>query len=138
MVGRQVGTLKWTAENWKEVESGRLPFRDAPDTWEVGDVEAGFKEAAVIVDETLVHQSTSHQPLEPRTAMAYWERGKLFLYGSTQSVAQTVPSIARWSGSIHRRSCSSVNSAAAGSAAKSRALTPWPFQRCFRRRSVAL
>ena len=97
-VGPQVKTVKWTAADWREVEAGRLPLRDAPDTWQVGDVEKGFKEAALIIDETVVHQSTSHQPLESRTAMAYWENGKLFLYGSTQSVAQTVPNLARWVG----------------------------------------
>jgi CO/xanthine dehydrogenase Mo-binding subunit len=97
-VGTQVKTLKWTEADFREVDAGRLPLRDAPDTWQVGDVDAGFKEAAVVIDETVVHQSTSHQPLETRTAMAYWENGKLFLYGSTQSVVQTVPNIARWVG----------------------------------------
>jgi CO/xanthine dehydrogenase Mo-binding subunit len=96
--GQQVKTVKWTDADWREVEAGRLPLRDAPDTWQVGDVEAGFKEAALVIDETVVHQSTSHQPLESRTAMAYWENGKLYLYGSTQSVAQSVPAIARWVG----------------------------------------
>ena len=33
---------------------------------------------------------TSHQPLETRTAMAYWQNGKLFIYTGTQSTAQTV------------------------------------------------
>ena len=97
-VALQVKTVKWTEADWREVEAGRLPFREAPETWQVGDVEAGFKEAALVIDETVVHQSTSHQPLESRSAMAYWENGKLFLYGSTQSVAQTVPAIARWVG----------------------------------------
>ena len=30
--------------------------------------------------------------------MAYWQNGKLYLHGSTQSVAQTVESVARWVG----------------------------------------
>ena len=30
--------------------------------------------------------------------MAYWRNDKLYLHGSTQSVAQTVPNIARWVG----------------------------------------
>ena len=49
-----------------------------------------------ILDETLVHQSTGHQPMEPRTAMAYWQNGKLYLHGSTQSVARTVANVAQW------------------------------------------
>ena len=43
-----------------------------------------------------MHQSTGHQPMEPRTAMAYWQNGKLYLHGSTQSVARTVANIAQW------------------------------------------
>ncbi len=97
-VVQELKTIKWTEADWQEVEAGRLPLRDAPDTWQVGDVEAGFKEAALVIDETVVHQSTSHQPLESRTAMAYWQNGKLYLHGSTQSVAQTVATIANWVG----------------------------------------
>jgi CO/xanthine dehydrogenase Mo-binding subunit len=96
--GPAVQTLKWTPEEWREVEAGRLPLRDAPDTWEAGDVEAGFKEAALIVDETVQQQSTSHQTMETRSAMAYWQNGKVYLHGSTQSVAQTVQPIADWLG----------------------------------------
>src|SRR6185295_5833543 len=96
--GTVAKTLKWTAEDWKEVEAGRLPMREAPDTWVVGDVDAGFKEAALIIDETVVCQSTSHQCMEPRTSMAYWENGKLFLHCSAQSTAHVSQSIGNWSG----------------------------------------
>ncbi len=60
--------------------------------------DGGFKQADFILDETLFQQSTPHQPLETRSAMAYWQNGKLYLYGSTQSVAQTVPQLAKWVG----------------------------------------
>ena len=33
---------------------------------------------------------------KPRTAMAYWQNGKLFMHVGTQSTVQTVPAIARW------------------------------------------
>ncbi len=75
-----------------------MPMGDAPDTFTLGDIEEGFKKADLVLDETLYTQSTGHQPLETRTAMAYWQNGKLYLYGSTQSVAQTVPNIARMVG----------------------------------------
>src|ERR1700676_996766 len=96
--GTVAKTLKWSAEDWKEVEAGRLPMREAPDTWTVGDVEAGFKEAAVIIDETVVCQSTSHQCMEPRTSMAYWQNGKLFLHASAKSTPPVNQSIGNWSG----------------------------------------
>jgi CO/xanthine dehydrogenase Mo-binding subunit len=96
--GTGLKTLKWTEAEWKEVLDGRLPLRDAPDSWQVGDVEAGFKEAAVIIDETVVCQSNSHQALEPRTSMAYWQNGKLYLHASAQSTAHVSQSVGRWSG----------------------------------------
>src|SRR5437879_9649494 len=66
------------------------------DEWKVGDLDAGFKNAALVLDETFVTPNTSHQCLETRSAMAYWENGKVFVYTGTQSTAQTVPAIARW------------------------------------------
>ena len=61
-----------------------------------GDVDAGFKNAALVLDETFLTPDVSHQCLEPRTTMAYWQNGKLFLYTGTQSTQQTVSAIARW------------------------------------------
>ena len=58
--------------------------------------EAGFKNAALVLDETFVTPDTSHQTLETRTAMAYWQNGKVYVHTGTQSTAQTVPAIARW------------------------------------------
>jgi CO/xanthine dehydrogenase Mo-binding subunit len=71
---------------------------EAPEQWAYGDLDAGFRDAALIVDETFVVQSTGHQPMETRTAMAYWQNGKLYLHGSTQSVTRTVAPIASWVG----------------------------------------
>jgi CO/xanthine dehydrogenase Mo-binding subunit len=66
--------------------------------WSYGDLGAGFAEADLVVDETFVVQSTPHQPLETRSAMAYWQNGKLYLHGSTQSTMRTVDTVARWVG----------------------------------------
>jgi len=51
-----------------------------------------------VLDETFVTNDTSHQTLETRTAMAYWENGKVHVYTGTQSTAQTVIGVARWVG----------------------------------------
>ena len=99
VVGGGMKRLKWTDQDLQEVALGRIPWNaQAGEETSVGDVEAGFKQADFILDETLFQQSTPHQPLESRSAMAYWQNGKLFLHGSTQSVAQTVPFLARWVG----------------------------------------
>ena len=66
-----------------------------PDTWEVGDVEAGFAAADLVIDETLVSSSTSHDCMEPRSTMAYWQNGKLYLHLSTQSISFTVGGMAQ-------------------------------------------
>src|SRR6476660_9872167 len=68
----------------------------AAEEWAYGDLDAGFTAAAIVVDETFVVQSTGHQPMETRSAMAYWQNGKLFLHGSTQSVARTIDPLAGW------------------------------------------
>jgi xanthine dehydrogenase molybdenum-binding subunit len=92
-------TIKWTAEDFEdEEEAGRLPMGKALEEWSFGDLEAGFAAAALVLDETFVTQSTAHHPMETRSAMAYWQNGKLFIHASTQSVAQTRGNIARWVG----------------------------------------
>jgi xanthine dehydrogenase molybdenum-binding subunit len=88
--------LKWTEEQFADAKEGRLPMGKAPEEWSYGDVDAGFKNAALVLDETFVTPDTSHQTLETRTAMAYWQNGKLYMHTGTQSTAQTVPAIARW------------------------------------------
>ena len=93
---RRVTELKWTEADFAEAKDGRLPMGKAPDEWSYGDLDAGFKNAALVLDETFVTPNTSHQTLETRTAMAYWQNGKVYVHTGTQSTAQTVPAIARW------------------------------------------
>src|SRR5580693_7692314 len=96
-----VAEVKWTEEDFKEYNQGRLPMGKATDPeWSFGDVDGGLKNAALVLDETFVTPNTSHQPLETRTAMAYWQNGKVFVHCSTQSTAQTAPAIARWLGLV--------------------------------------
>ncbi|HJZ73810.1 MAG TPA: xanthine dehydrogenase family protein molybdopterin-binding subunit [Vicinamibacterales bacterium] len=88
--------LKWTAADFADYDQGKLPMGTTPDEWSYGNVEEGFKNAALVLDETFLTPNVSHQTLEPRTAMAYWQNGKLYIHCSTQSVVQTVGSMARW------------------------------------------
>jgi xanthine dehydrogenase molybdenum-binding subunit len=92
----EVTELKWTKADFAELDHGRLPMGKAPDEWSYGDVDSGFKNAALVLDETFVTPDTSHQTLETRSAMAYWQNGKVYIYTGTQSTAQTLPAIARW------------------------------------------
>jgi len=88
-------TIKWTARDFAEVEENQLPMSGEPAAeWSYGDVEAEFEKSAVVYDETFVTASNSHHSMEPRTAMSYWENGKCFVYGSSQSHTFVVPDLA--------------------------------------------
>ena len=97
-VGNHVEEIKWTAEDWQEIDAGRLPFREAPEMWEVGDVDAAYEAADLKLDETVVFGSNSHEPLESRSAMAYWQNGKVYLHSSTQSIMMVRPAMANFLG----------------------------------------
>src|SRR6185503_4143299 len=91
--GPKVEELKWTAEDFDAAKDGQLPLGKHTDEWVAGDLEAGFKQADLVLDETFVGNNTSHQPLESRTAMAYWQNGKLYMHCSTQSTMRTVNAV---------------------------------------------
>ena len=96
IVPPDVATVKWTEADFAEYKEGRLPMGKATDDeWTVGDLDAGFKNAALVMDETFVTPNSSHQCLETRTAMAYWQNGKVFVHSGAQSTARAVPAIAR-------------------------------------------
>jgi xanthine dehydrogenase molybdenum-binding subunit len=95
----EIREMKWTPAELAEADAGRLPMMEgAPEAWAYGDLDAGFKEAALVLDETFVTPDTSHQTLETRTALAYWQNGKIHIYTGTQSTAQTVLGVSRWVG----------------------------------------
>src|SRR5579871_3252445 len=102
---------KFAEADYADYKEGKLPIpHDLDDwikandpqagVWQYGDYEAGLKNAALVLDETFVTPNTSHQTLETRTAMAYWQNGKVYVHCSTQSTAQTAPAIARWLGML--------------------------------------
>src|SRR6202162_2442783 len=82
-----IGELKWTKEDFANAKEGQLPMGKTPSEWSYGDLNAAFKNAALVLDETFVTPDTSHQTLETRTAMAHWQNGKVHVYTGTQSTA---------------------------------------------------
>src|SRR6202050_5000650 len=92
----KIAELKWTEADFAEAKDGRLPMGKALEEWSFGDINAGFENAALVLDETFVTPDVSHQTLETRSAMAYWQNGKVYIHTGTQSTAQTRPAIARW------------------------------------------
>jgi xanthine dehydrogenase molybdenum-binding subunit len=93
--GVKFQTIKWTREDFEVArKTGKLPMGQPAQEWTVGDIEAAFAKSKVVYDESFVTASLSHHSMEPRTTMAYWQNGKCFVYGSTQSQSYVVPGIA--------------------------------------------
>ncbi len=89
-----VREVKWSSESFAAVGEGQLPMGPPGAEWSYGDVEAGFADALVVLDESFVTAGTSHHSMEPRSAMAYWQNGKCYLYGSSQSQSFVQPGLA--------------------------------------------
>jgi xanthine dehydrogenase molybdenum-binding subunit len=90
--------VKWTASDFAAAAEGQLPMGEPTDEWSYGDVEAGMQAAAYVLDESFVTACNSHHCLEPRSCMAYWQNGKCFVFGSTQSQTAIVPGLADLAG----------------------------------------
>ncbi|HEY7302230.1 MAG TPA: xanthine dehydrogenase family protein [Xanthobacteraceae bacterium] len=88
-------TLKWEAGDFAAAGDDKLPAGKPAEEWHYGDVEAGFKAAKLVLDESFVAGGYPHHSMETRSAFAYWEGGKCFLHGSNQSHTSAVPNIAR-------------------------------------------
>ncbi|HMA71254.1 MAG TPA: xanthine dehydrogenase family protein molybdopterin-binding subunit [Xanthobacteraceae bacterium] len=91
-------TIKWTARDFALAGDGKLPMGKPAEEWIYGDLEAGFKEAKLVLDESFVIGAQGHHCMEPRSAMAYWQNGKVFVFGSSQSQTAVVPGLARYCG----------------------------------------
>ncbi|HLF12960.1 MAG TPA: xanthine dehydrogenase family protein molybdopterin-binding subunit [Gammaproteobacteria bacterium] len=96
--GVDLRVFKWTAQDFAAVAEGQLPAGAAVTEWSYGDIDAGFENAALVIDESFVTAGLSHHSMEPRSAMAYWLNGKCHLHASSQSQSLPVPGVARFIG----------------------------------------
>lgn len=92
----RVGELKWTRADFEAAGEHQLPLGKAGSEWSYGELEAEMSQAALVLDETFVTPNVSHQTLETRSTLAWWENGKLHIAVGTQSTVQTVPALAKW------------------------------------------
>ena len=81
--------FKWTDADFATIDAGGMPDPACPVEWTKGDPEAAFAESALVLQETIVHQSLTHHPMEPRSNMCYWEGETLNAFVSTQSSQQS-------------------------------------------------
>ena len=86
--------VKWNARDFAAVGDDQLPMGEPVEEWSFGDIDSGFADAALTLDETFTTAGVSHHSMETRTSMAYWENGKLYLHGSTQSQTAVMPGLA--------------------------------------------
>lgn len=91
-------SIHWTEDQMAQAREGRLPEGETAREWSFGDVEAGFAAASLVLDESFVTASHSHHSMEPRSVMSYWENGKCFVYGSSQSQSFPIPNLAAYIG----------------------------------------
>jgi CO/xanthine dehydrogenase Mo-binding subunit len=94
-VGLSIQTKKWTAADFASAADGQMALGKPAEEWAYGDLDAEFKQCKVIYDESFVTASNSHHSMEPRTTLAYWQNGKCFVYGSTQSQSFVMPGLAQ-------------------------------------------
>jgi xanthine dehydrogenase molybdenum-binding subunit len=90
--------IKWTARDFAAVKEGELPMGESLTSWSYGDVDQGFGAAKLVLDETFVTASNPHQSMEPRSCFAYWQNGKCYVHGSSQSQSFIVPGLAGFVG----------------------------------------
>ena len=93
-----VQTIKWQESDFAGLAQGRLPMGRPAKSWTYGDLDAGFRDAKFIIEESFVTSGVAHHCLETRSALAYWQNGKCILYGSTQGHTFEMPDLARFIG----------------------------------------
>lgn len=96
-VGFAVRTVKWQDGDFAAA-NGRLPDGEMGESWQYGDLDGGFRQAKLVLEEDFVTASMPHHTLETRSALAYWRNGKCFLHGSSQSQTFIIPRLARYIG----------------------------------------
>jgi xanthine dehydrogenase molybdenum-binding subunit len=93
--GIETQKIKWTARDFAAAGDDKLPQGKPAKEWSYGDIEAGFKDAAYVIDESFVTASNSHHSMEPRSSFSYWQNGKCYLHGSSQSQSFMMPGLAK-------------------------------------------
>ena len=63
--------IKWNREDFEVIDAGGFPETAEPIIeWSKGDPDAALASPHLVLSETIVHQSVTHHPMEPRSNMA--------------------------------------------------------------------
>ena len=99
-------SLKWTEADFSDAKYGRLPMGKTPDEWSYGDIDAGFKNAALVLDETF--RDAGHEPSDLLRRAVRWLTGrtaKSTFILARRAPRKLVPAIARWLNIDAEQSC---------------------------------
>lgn len=77
---------KWSSDQVTSFQNGNEPSAEAQQTWEYGDLAAGFASSDFVYETSFSTAGYPHMSMEPRSALAYWENGKCYLHGTSQSL----------------------------------------------------
>lgn len=77
---------KWSADQVASFRAGAEPTAEPQQQFAYGDLEAAFASSAFVYEGVFTTAGYPHMSMEPRSAMAYWENGKLYLHGTSQSL----------------------------------------------------
>jgi CO/xanthine dehydrogenase Mo-binding subunit len=94
ILNREMQQSSWSQEDTERFRAGQEPTGPAATEWSYGDLEAGFDNSAVVLEESFVTTGYAHMCLEPRSVLSYWRNGRCHVHGSTQSQSFVVPFLA--------------------------------------------
>ncbi|GIT20587.1 MAG: hypothetical protein CM1200mP40_02690 [Gammaproteobacteria bacterium] len=96
ILSAEIKDIKWPQSAVDAMRAGRSPEGGEFTTnWEFGDLDAAFAEADEVIEQPFVTIGYPHHSLEARTCMAYWENGKCYFHGSSQSQSANNAGLAR-------------------------------------------
>jgi xanthine dehydrogenase molybdenum-binding subunit len=88
-------SYNWTADQITAFRNGAEPTAEAQTEWSYGELEAAFAASSYVYESTFTTAGYPHMSMEPRSAFAYWENGKCYLHGSSQSMSAIAPGMAQ-------------------------------------------
>lgn len=86
---------KWTSDQVASFRAGNEPTAEPQQQFAYGDLDAAFAESSFVYESAFTTAGYPHHSMEPRSAMAYWENGKLYLHGTSQSLTAMADGMAR-------------------------------------------
>jgi len=89
-----MATEKWSRDEVASLRAGNEPTAEPQQSWEYGDLSAALADSAYVYEGTFTTAGYPHQSMEPRSAFAYWENGKCYLHGTSQSMTPVAAGMA--------------------------------------------